>query len=83
MTIDLEDKRVIIEGYDPPGGALQVFVQLDDLIASVPHAAGLATLTGLPSSLDLTIGPFNFEDGHVTTIDVGYTGSASVGSLQV
>ncbi|MGH9184495.1 MAG: hypothetical protein ACRD0U_01550 [Acidimicrobiales bacterium] len=83
VIVNFEDKRVVINGYEPPGGALQVFVQLDGLITSVPHAAGLATLTGLPSSLDLTIGPFHFEDGDVTTIDVGYTGSASVGSLQV
>ncbi len=83
VVTDLEADQVTITGYDPPPGSeLKVFMQLDDLKATVPHAAGLATLGGLPFSLDLTVGPFSFVDGDVTKLEVGYSGTSSLGALQ-
>ncbi len=84
VVVDLEEKHLTIDGYEPPAGnELELFVQLDDLLDTIPHAAALVTLGGLPFALDLTVGPFNFVDGDVTEFEVGYTGSDSIGSLEV
>jgi hypothetical protein len=79
----MEARTIDIDGYESPGD-LRLFVEIQGLLgASIPRLAGLATLTGMPASLDLLVGPFSFDSGDVTNFEVGYTGSESIGSLTV
>ncbi|HKN53744.1 MAG TPA: hypothetical protein VJX66_14680, partial [Amycolatopsis sp.] len=83
VTIDLKNQKVTVGGLVSPGNELKAFVQLDGLVKDVPHAAGLLTLSGLPSPLDLTVGPFTFPGNDVPRLDVGYTASGPLGTLGV
>lgn len=83
IDVDLSAGTVTIDGYQPGGNPLTAFVQLDGLIAATPHLAGYATFNDLPSPLDLTAGPFTFDQGNTSALHLHYSASAPLGSLVV
>lgn len=80
VTIDTQARTVAVTGYAPPAAPLQAYLRLNGLIASLPDIRALATLSGLPSPVDFTVGPMNFSG---STIDAKYTASAPLGSLEL
>ncbi len=80
ITVDTRSRTVALTGYRPPGAPLQAYVRLSGLIDDLPDIRAQATLSGLPSPLDLTVGPVNFSGG---TLDATYQASAPLGSLRV
>jgi hypothetical protein len=79
LTVDTKARTVVLTGYRPPSGVpLQAYVRLSGLVDALPDVRALASLSGLPSALDLTVGPMNFNG---STVDAGYTASAPLGTL--
>ncbi|KPH99553.1 hypothetical protein OK074_0682 [Actinobacteria bacterium OK074] len=79
LTVDTKARTVALTGYRPPTGVpLQAYVRLSGLVDALPDVRALASLSGLPSPLDLTVGPMNFNG---STVDAGYTASAPLGTL--
>ncbi|OLE25807.1 MAG: hypothetical protein AUG49_09810 [Catenulispora sp. 13_1_20CM_3_70_7] len=78
VTVDTQARTVAVTGYAPPTSALQAYVRLAGLIDSLPDIRALATLSGLPSPVDFTVGPMNFNG---SSVDAKYTASAPLGSL--
>ncbi len=83
IEVDLPTGVVTIGGYQPGGNPLTAFVQLDGLVAKAPHLAGLVTFNDLPSPLDLTAGPFTFDQTTTTALRLHYSASAPLGSVTV
>jgi hypothetical protein len=83
IDVDLSAGTVTIDGYRPGGNPLTAFVQLDGLIPAAPHLAGYVTFNDLPSPLDLTAGPFTFDQGDTSALHLHYSASAPLGSLVV
>ncbi|MET8757625.1 hypothetical protein [Lentzea sp. NPDC004782] len=77
ITIDLNARKVVLDDYRPTA-PLQAYVGVHGLIDRLPDFKALATLSGLASPVDLTVGPLDVADGR---IDVGYTASAPLGTL--
>lgn len=80
VAVDTADGTVRLTGYEPPDSPLQAFVRLVGLIDAVPDLRALATLSGLPSPVDFTVGPVELAGSRV---DVGYTASAPLGNLRL
>jgi hypothetical protein len=84
VTVDLAKRTAVLTDYRPPAGEpLQAYVRAIGLIDTLPDFRALATLSGLPTPVDLTVGPISVGSGKPTTVDVGYTASAPLGTLQV
>ncbi|GLZ30303.1 hypothetical protein Lesp02_24920 [Lentzea sp. NBRC 105346] len=79
VVADLGARSVVLTGYQPPQAPLEAYLRLDGLLADLPDFRAKATLSGVPSPLDLTVGPISVGTG----LDVGYTASAPLGALQV
>ncbi|WP_157984999.1 hypothetical protein [Lentzea terrae] len=77
ITIDLNARKVVLDDYRPTA-PLQAYVGVHGLVERLPDFKALATLSGLASPVDLTVGPLDVADGK---IDVGYTASAPLGTL--
>ncbi len=82
VDIDTNAGTVNLVGLHPTG-TLQIFAELDNLLAQLPRVRALATLTGLPSPLDLNIGPFGADPADPTKFRAGYSASAGLGHLQI
>lgn len=82
VSVDLADRTVTIGGAVT--GPLRVYVRLDGLISQIGRLRALATLTGLPSSLDITIGPFGIDSGDPSRVRVeSVSTSGGFGAIQV
>ncbi|SFB63438.1 hypothetical protein SAMN05216266_13510 [Amycolatopsis marina] len=79
LTVDLTERQVVLDDYRPTA-ALQAYIGVHGLIEGVPDFKAMATLDGLSSPMDLTVGPITVTGG---TVDVGYTASAPLGTLSV
>src|SRR5581483_1270942 len=82
VDIDTQGGTVNIVGLHPSGD-LKVFGELDNLISSLPQVRALATLTGLPNPLNITVGPFGNDRADPTKVVAGYTANHGFGSLIV
>ena len=82
VTVDLAAQHVKVIGYHPVA-PLKVFAQVDGFLPAVQHVAALASLSGLPSNLDIDVGPFGFTGGDSSKLDVAYHASAPLGTLHV
>lgn len=80
VVVDTAAGTVSFADYQPPAAPLQAFVRLVGIIDSLPDLRAQATLSGLPSPLDFTLGPVEVGGSRV---DVGYTASAPLGDLQL
>ncbi|NUP50642.1 MAG: hypothetical protein HOW97_25515 [Catenulispora sp.] len=78
VVVDTKARTVAVTGYAPPASALQAYVRLSGLIDSLPDVRALATLSGLPSPVDFTVGPMDFNG---SSVDAKYTASAPLGTL--
>ncbi|MCF4122632.1 hypothetical protein L1785_16765 [Antribacter sp. KLBMP9083] len=78
VTADLANRTVTLTGYRSPSDTLNAYVRLIGMIDDLPDLRAEAELTGLPDSLDLTVGPITVGDG---TIRAGYDASAALGAL--
>lgn len=83
IDVDMPAGTVAINGYQPGGNPLTAFVQLDNLVPASSHLAGYVTFNNLPSPLDLTAGPFTFDQADTSTLHLHYSASAPLGSLVV
>lgn len=83
VDVDLPTGVVTINGYQPGGVPLTAFVQLDGLLSAVPHLAGDVTFDNLPSPLNLTAGPFTFDQATTNKLRLHYSASGPIGSLVV
>ena len=83
VVVDPAAGTVRLAGYRPEAGSLRAYIRLDGLLPQIPQLQALAALGGLPSPLDITLGPFSFDTDDVTKLDVGYQASSGIGSLQV
>lgn len=83
ITVDTAAGTASFTGYQPPAAPLQAYLRLTGLLGSLPDVRVLATLSGLPSPLDLTVGPISFTPGAPSRFDVGYRASSPLGSLRV
>ncbi|MEV6874175.1 hypothetical protein [Amycolatopsis sp. NPDC051128] len=83
VTVDLTAGTVAFTGYRPPSAPLQAYVRLIGVLDALPDFRALASLSGLPSPLDMTIGPFTVGSGSPVTFDAKYSASAPLGALQV
>ncbi len=83
VTVDSNAGTVAFTGYQPPISTLVLYVRLIGLIDALPDVSARATLSGLPSSLDFTAGPFTLGTGDPTSLDAQYHGSAPLGALSV
>ena len=81
INVDLPGGIVTLDGYQPGGVPLRAFVQVDGLISAVPHLAGYVEFQNLPSPLNLTAGPFTFDQGTASKLHLHYSASAPLGSL--
>ncbi|MEU0882021.1 hypothetical protein ABZ345_25690 [Lentzea sp. NPDC005914] len=77
ITIDLNARKVVLDDYRPTA-PLQAYVGVHGLIDRLPDFKALATLSGVASPVDLTVGPLDVADGK---IDVGYTATSPLGTL--
>ncbi|WP_054044260.1 hypothetical protein [Alloactinosynnema sp. L-07] len=77
VVVDMKNRTFTLDDYRPTA-PLQAYVGVHGLIDRAPSFKALATLAGLASPLDLTVGPISVGDGKV---DVGYTASAPLGKL--
>src|SRR5207248_2068719 len=80
IVVDTKARTVSLTGYRPPSAPLQAYVRVNGLIDALPDVRALATLSGLPSPLDLTVGPATFEG---STLDAQYHASAPLGDLRI
>lgn len=79
LVVDGSARTVSLTGYKPGSTPLTGYLHLaGGLLAGFTDLEALATLSGLPSSLDLTVGPFTFSGAG---FDARYTASAALGSL--
>ena len=78
VVVDTKARTVAVTGYAPPTSALQAYVRLTGLIDSLPDIRALATLSGLPSPVDFTVGPMDFNG---SSVDAKYSASAPLGTL--
>jgi hypothetical protein len=83
VVVDTAAGTVAFTGYQPPSSSLTLYLRLIGLVSLLPDVSARATLSGLPSSLDFTAGPFNFTAGDPTSFDAQYNASAPLGSLSV
>ncbi|SDI71511.1 hypothetical protein SAMN05192558_11711 [Actinokineospora alba] len=77
ITVDLNARTVVLDDYRPTG-PLQAYIGVHGLIDALPDFKAMATLAGVPSPVDLTVGPIDVGGGKV---DVGYTASGALGTL--
>lgn len=82
VDIDTKAGTVDVQGLHPQGD-LKVFAELDHLVGALPQVRALATLSGLPSTLDLEVGPFGADPADPTTFRAGYVANAPLGKLVV
>jgi hypothetical protein len=83
VDIDTEAGTVDLVGLHPTG-TLKVYAELAGLLgSSLPRVRALATITGLPSELDLKVGPFGADPADPTKFRAGYAASDGLGHLQV
>lgn len=82
VDIDTSAGTVNLVGLHPTG-ELKVFAQLNDLISGLPQVRALATISGLPSVLDLNVGPFGADPADPTKFRAGYSASDNLGHLEV
>lgn len=80
VVVDTTARTVALSGYQPPSPTLKAYLRLIDVVPTTPDARVLATLTDLPSELDLTVGPVDVSGGQ---IDARYTASAPLGNLRI
>jgi hypothetical protein len=83
VTVDSNNGTVSFTDYQPSASQLLLYVRLIGLIDAVPDVSARAALSGLPSSLDFTAGPFDFGTGDPASFDAGYQASAPLGTLSV
>ncbi|OKI57966.1 hypothetical protein [Micromonospora sp. CB01531] len=79
LAVDTRARTVVFTGYRPPAAPLQAYLRLAGLVDSLPDVRALASLSGLPAELDMTVGPVEVAGG---SIDFRYTASAPLGSLR-
>jgi hypothetical protein len=82
VDIDTKAGTVNLVGLHPTG-ELKVFAQLNNLISGLPQVRALATISGLPSVLDLNVGPFGADPADPTKFRAGYSASQNLGHLQI
>jgi hypothetical protein len=83
VDIDTQAGTVNLVGLHPTG-TLKVFAELAGLLGSgLPRVRALATISGLPSVLDLNVGPFGADPADPTRFRAGYSASDGLGHLQV
>jgi hypothetical protein len=83
VDIDTQAGTVNLVGLHPTG-TLKVFAELNGLLgSSLPRVRALATISGLPSVLDLNVGPFGADPADPAKFRAGYSASAGLGHLQV
>jgi hypothetical protein len=80
VVVDTQTRTVAVTDYAPPSSKLQAYVRLSGLISSLPDIRALATLSGLPSPVNFTVGPMNFSG---STVDATYNASSPLGSLEL
>jgi hypothetical protein len=78
VAVDFATRTVELDDYTPPVGTLEAYVRLIGMIDDLPDLRAHATLTGLPSPVDFTVGPITVGGG---TVDVAYASSAPLGNL--
>jgi hypothetical protein len=79
VEVDTRARTVVLTGYRPPAAPLQAYLRLAGLVDALPDVRALASLSGLPAALDLTVGPVMVSGG---TIGFRYAASAPLGTLR-
>ncbi|UVS77513.1 hypothetical protein [Actinokineospora sp. UTMC 2448] len=83
LSVDLAGREIEITGYTPPPGApLTAYLEVIGLLPGLPRLEGQVELAGLPSNVDLAVGPITVEDAP-SRVDVGYRASAPLGTLRI
>jgi hypothetical protein len=78
LDVDTRARTVQLTGYHPPSAPLQTYLRLTGLVDNLPDVRALASLSKLPSALDLTVGPVDVSGG---SIRFRYAASAPLGTL--